>query len=239
MPKHFYNQIFDYTDYFRIKILRNDYNRIEKDTKRLPLWECGPTSLNEDQIISWLQWANILQLFPKWYHNKAFFITNFLIITDYFRIKILWNNYSGECQVMNFFKDFSKNSTLQGYFNITALEHITACWFSFVVAFTYRPARQFLGHPQQWDHHLQGFKSSRFGFFTPQVISAAIWRVFLIGASDMTRLRLVYNNISALVSAYSWHQEGFYLEFYKVVGLSNPPRLSQERFSNPPLRIFS
>jgi hypothetical protein len=52
-------------------------------------------------------------------------------------------------------------------------------------------------------------------------------------------VRLVYNDISTLVSAYSWHQEGFYLEFYKVVGLSNPPRHSQERFSNPPLRIFT
>ena len=52
-------------------------------------------------------------------------------------------------------------------------------------------------------------------------------------------LRLVYN-----LTYLPWCQriadtkKVFILNFYKVVGLSNPPRLCQERFSNPPLRIF-
>ena len=86
---------------------------------------------------------------------------------------------------MNFFKDFGKNSTLQDILHLTALEHITACLFSFEVA--YRPARHILGASS-------AMRPSSAGI---QVISVLVFlrlksyllqfdEFFSIGASDMT-----------------------------------------------------
>lgn len=125
---------------------------------------------------------------------------------------------------MNFFRDFNRNSTLQGYFNITALKHITACLFSFGVAFTHRPARQFWGHPQQWDHHLQGFKSSRLFLYASSHICCNLTSFFRLELLIWPVVRLVYNDISTLVSTYSWHQEGF-LSWTGLIKLSDSPIL--------------
>ena len=50
--------------------------------------------------------------------------------------------------------------------NITRIFYINGsrAYYRMLFSFVVTAGPSFLGHPQQWDHHLQGFKSSRFCF---------------------------------------------------------------------------